>query len=150
MPHSQGGRGQQDRPHAARSLRPQDRPGRGLLLHRRQQAEGHHLGRELPGMWTWRSQQAVGVLLTLNSSTTSRTPRSTSPAPKWLSAVSRRPRTETTSSPSSRRRPNKGSATTRMPCTLLPRHENSLPLRFPLKSTRPVVTVPPQSMIDVR
>ena len=42
----------------------------------------------------------------VRSSTTSRTPRSSSPAPRWRLAVSRSPRTATTSSPTSATRPN--------------------------------------------
>ena len=46
VPHPWGWRRQQDRPRSPRSLRPQDRLRRRLRLHRCQQAEGHHLGRE--------------------------------------------------------------------------------------------------------
>lgn len=41
VPQPEGGRGQQDRPQPSRSLRPSHWSGRGLLILRREQAEGH-------------------------------------------------------------------------------------------------------------
>jgi hypothetical protein len=60
-----------------------------------------------------RFHQSISTIHVLiwHSLSTSRTPRSTFPVPRWPSAVSRSPRTATILSPSSKKRPNRHSLT---------------------------------------
>ena len=51
MPYCRRSRRQQDRSQPSRLVRSQDRSGGRLLIHRRQQAEGHHLGRDHTGTY---------------------------------------------------------------------------------------------------
>lgn len=103
MPHSWGRRCQQDWSQFARTFRPQEWSGRGLLLYRCQQVEGRSLewgdsGTGFPPLFLAYIFIYVTMPLThtvTNSSLTSRTLRSTFPAPRWPLAVSRKPRTAT-------------------------------------------------------
>lgn len=82
MPYCRRSRRQQDRSKPSRPVRSQDWPSGGLLIHRCQQAEGHHMGREHTGMN--RGGIICGHTLIATSLNISRTPRNTSLAPRWL------------------------------------------------------------------